>query len=135
VKAGFNTGLGCIPLSSLGIPGYMDIRGVEAIAKDPGDFGLFPKMRTASYEEIVDAQACIVGGVDTVTEQLLELVKEHRIGNLLLMTQHGSMPTELTKKNISLLAEKVMPRLREEWNKNFGADEWHNHWWPTGLSK
>ncbi|MFC7049883.1 LLM class flavin-dependent oxidoreductase [Emcibacter nanhaiensis] len=135
VKAGFNTGLGCIPPSSLGIPGYMDIRGVEAITKDPGDFGLFPKMRTATYEEIVDSQACIVGGVDTVTEQLLELVKEHRIGNLLLMTQHGSMPTELTKKNISLLAEKVMPRLREEWEKTFGADDWHNHWWPTGLSK
>lgn len=135
VKAAFNTGLGCIPPSSLGIPGYMDIRGVEAITKDPGDFGIFPKMRTASYEEIVDAQACIVGSVDTVAEQLIALVKEHRIGNLLLMTQHGPMPTELTRKNISLIAEKVMPKLRQAWSEEFGAQNWEHHWWPTGFSK
>jgi len=135
VKASFNTGLGCIPATSLGLPGYMDIRGVEAVTKDPGDFGLFPKMRTASYEEIVDAQACIVGGVDTVAEQLIELVKEHRIGNLLLMTQHGTMPTELTKKNISLIAEKVMPKVRQAWSEEFGADNWEHRWWPTGFSK
>jgi len=135
VKAAFNNGLGSIPPTSLGIPGYMDIHGVEAVTKDPGDFGLFPKMRTASYEELVDAQACIVGGVDTVAEQLIELVKQHRIGNLVLMTQHGSMPTELTKKNISLVAEKVMPKLRQAWSEEFGAQNWEHHWWPTGLSK
>ena len=134
VKASFNTGLGSIPVSSLGIPGYMDINGVAAITRDPGDFGMFPVMRTASYEQIVDAQACIVGGVDTVSEQLIELVKEHRIGNLLLMVQHGPMPTELTKKNISLLAEKVMPRLRKAWaDIGHEAQGWKHEWWPTGL--
>lgn len=135
VKAAFNTGLGSIPMQTLGIPGYMDIRGVEAVTKDPGDFGMFPKMRHASYEEIVDAQACIVGSVDTVTEQLIELIKKNRIGNLVLMTQHGSMPTELTKKNISIVAEKVMPRVRQAWNEEFGAENWQHNWWPTGLPK
>ncbi len=136
VKAAFNTGLGSIPMSKLSIPGYMDINGVEHVVKDPGDFGMFPIMRTASYEQIVDAQACIVGGVDTVAEQLIELVKEKRIGNLLLMVQHGSMPTELTKQNISLLAEKVMPRLRQAWSDNGFADQnWEHKWWPTGLPK
>lgn len=135
VKAAFNTGLGSIPQPSLSIPGYMDIRGVEAVVKDPGDFGMFPKMRTASYQEIVDAQACIVGGVDTVTEQLNELIKEHRIGNLILMVQHGPMPTELTKKNISLLASKVVPRLRKTWSEQeFGLKGWDHKWWPTGLA-
>jgi len=135
IKNSFNTGLGCIPLQSMMIPGYHDIRGVEALARDPGDFGIFPKMRTASYEEIVDAQACIVGSVDTVVEQIRELVKTRRIGNLLLMTQHGSMPTELTRKNISLLAEKVVPRLRQAWSEDFGDQEWEHHWWPSGLSR
>lgn len=135
VKAAFNTGLGSIPMSSLSIPGYMDINGVAAVVQDPGDFGMFPVMRTASYEQIVDAQACIVGGVDTVAEQLIELVKDKRIGNLLLMVQHGSMPTELTKQNISLLAEKVMPRLRQAWADNGFADQgWEHKWWPTGLA-
>ena len=136
VKAGFNTGLGSIPMSSLSIPGYMDINGVKHVVQDPGDFGMFPIMRTASYEQIVDAQACIVGSVDTVSEQLIELVRDKRIGNLLLMVQHGTMPTELTKQNISLLAEKVMPRLRQAWSDNgFAGENWEHKWWPTGLPK
>ncbi len=73
--------------------------------------------------------------MDSVVEQIDELVRTRRIGNLLLMVQHGSMPTELTKKNISLLAEKVMPRLRASWQETFGAENWHNHWWPTGLAQ
>ena len=62
------------------------------------------------------------------------LVKDKRIGNLLLMVQHGSMPTELTKQNISLLAEKVMPRLRAAWqDAGFADQNWEHKWWPTGL--
>jgi len=135
VQASFNSGLGSIPPQSLGLPGYMDIKGVEFIAKDPGDFGLMPKMRTASYADIVDAQCCIVGGPETVKEQLMELVKKHRIGNLALMVQHGSMPPELTKKNISLLAEKVMPALKEAWvEQGWDKQGWEHKWWPTGLN-
>lgn len=107
----------------------MDIKGVEFIVRDPGDFGLVPKMRTAKYEELVEAQCCIVGGPETVREQLLELVKSFRIGNLLLMVQHGSMPHELTMKNISLLAEKVLPDLRRVWE----GEDWEHRWWPTGV--
>ena len=133
IKAAFNTGLGSIPLKALGLPGYMDIRGVEAVVKDPRDFGIVPKMRTASYEEIVEAQCVLVGSPETVAEQLLDLVKKHRIGNLALMVQHGSMPHELTMKNISLIAEKVMPAVKAGWEKEFGSDSWENHWWPAGL--
>lgn len=134
VKAAFNSGLGSIPSSALGLPGYMDIRGVEAVTKDPGDFGLFPVMREASYEQIVDSQACIVGGVDTVTEQLLELVHNNRIGNLILMVQHGPMPHELTKKNISIIAEKVVPRLRSSWAQSeLGNSNWDHRWWASGA--
>jgi hypothetical protein len=43
------------------------------------------------------------------------------------MLQNGSMPRDLTEKNISLFAEEVLPRLRPIW-----ADEgWENHWWPV----
>lgn len=129
IESAFHNGLGSIPISGLGLPGYMDIKGVEFIVKDPGDFGLVPKMRTAKYEELVDAQCCIVGGPETVRDQLLELVKSFRIGNLLLMVQHGSMPHELTMKNITLLAEKVLPDLRRVWD----GEGWEHRWWPTGV--
>ena len=129
VEAGFRNGLGSIPIQGLGLPGYMDIKGVEFVARDPGDFGLVTKMRTINYEELVDAQCCIVGGPDTVKEQLVELVKNFRIGNLVLMVQHGSMPHELTKKNITLLAEKVLPDLKGIWED----EGWEHNWWPTGV--
>ncbi len=130
VEQAFRNGLGSIPMQSLGLPGYIDIKGVEFIARDPGDFGLVTKMRHAKYQELVDAQCCIVGGPETVRDQLVELVRNFRIGNLVLMVQHGSMPHELTKKNISLLAEKVLPDLKQVW-----ADEgWEHRWWPRGLA-
>ena len=118
IENGFRNAFGAMPMSSLGLAGYHDIKGVEAIARNPADFGLVPKMKTITYKELVDAQCAIVGSAETVAEQLIELVKDFRIGSLLLMTQMGSMPTELAKKNISLIAERVIPKLRKAWTDN-----------------
>jgi hypothetical protein len=57
-------------------------------------------------------------------------VREFRIGNLLVMLQNGSMPRDLTEKNISLFAEEVLPRLRPVWD----AEGWENHWWPRAAA-
>jgi hypothetical protein len=43
------------------------------------------------------------------------------------MLQNGSMPRELTEKNIALFAEQVLPRLRPIWD----SEGWENHWWPS----
>lgn len=125
----FRAGLGAIPPISLGLPGYIDPRGLEHLMRDPGDLGLFPKMRTVTYSELIDEQVAIVGSPATVREQLTEFVKEYRIGNLMLMTQVGSMPTELARHNLDLLASDVLPHLREIWRD----EEWENRWWPTGI--
>jgi hypothetical protein len=39
----------------------------------------------------------------------------------------GSMPHELTLKNIDLFSREVLPHLRDNWS------EWENHWWPQSL--
>ena len=61
------------------------LRGVEAIMRDPGDLGLAPKLPTITFRELADTRAVIVGGAETVREQITEFVKECRIGNLLVM--------------------------------------------------
>ena len=61
----FRRGLGAIPPSGYGLPGYVDIRGLEAQLRDPGDLGLAPGLRTITYPEIVDSQIAIVGGPKT----------------------------------------------------------------------
>jgi alkanesulfonate monooxygenase SsuD/methylene tetrahydromethanopterin reductase-like flavin-dependent oxidoreductase (luciferase family) len=62
----------------------------------------------------VDGRYAIVGSPETVTEQLVECVGALGTGNLLGLFQLGSLPADLTRANLSLFAEQVMPRLRAE---------------------
>jgi len=59
------------------------------------------------------------------------VIKTLRTGNLMLLVQIGSMPHELTLKNIDLLAREVLPSLRDIWDD----EGWENHWWPERLRK
>ena len=58
------------------------------------------------------------------------VVREFRVGNLLVMLQNGPMPRELTLKNITLFAEEVIPRIRHIWD----AEGWTHRWWPSGAT-
>jgi hypothetical protein len=40
----------------------------------------------------------------------------------------GSMPHDLTIKNIDLFCREVMPHFRGVWE-----DQWENKWWPEKL--
>jgi alkanesulfonate monooxygenase SsuD/methylene tetrahydromethanopterin reductase-like flavin-dependent oxidoreductase (luciferase family) len=125
----FRKGLGSIPAHKLGLPGGIDIHGVQALLKDPGDFGLYSQMRGATFKELVDAGVVIVGSPETVRGQILEFCKEYGIGNLHAMLGFGSLPRELVMKNIRMFSEEVAPYLRELWNDT----EHEHHWWPERL--
>ena len=113
----------------MGLPGYVDPRGVETLLRDPGDLGLAPELKHASFGRLAEARSVIAGSPATVREQILEFAKEFRIGNLLVMLQMGGMPHELTMKNIHLFAEEVLPHLQSLWTD----EDWEHRWWPTGL--
>jgi alkanesulfonate monooxygenase SsuD/methylene tetrahydromethanopterin reductase-like flavin-dependent oxidoreductase (luciferase family) len=125
----YQKAIGSIPMERLALPGGIDIKGLEFIFRDPGDFGIYPKMREATFRELVDAGSVICGSPATVRDQITEFVREFRIGNLHAMLQFGSMPHELAKDNISLFGEAVLPHLRDIWSDE-GYD---HHWWPTAL--
>lgn len=129
LEYGFRKGLGSIPLEKLMLPGGIDIRGVQALLKDPSDFGLYHKMRTATFRDLVDAGVAIVGSPATVREQIAEFCKDYGIGNLHAMLSFGSLPRDLAMKNIQLFAEEVAPHLRGLWD---GSGHEH-HWWPERL--
>ena len=42
----------------------------------------------------------------------------------------GSMPHDLTLKNIDLFCREVMPHFKDVWE-----DQWENKWWPEKLRK
>ncbi len=131
VESAFRQGPGSVPLHYMGLPGYVDIRGVEAMLRDPGDFGIAATLKHATFKELADAQSVIAGSPATVRDQITAFVERFRIGNLLVMLQMGGMPHELTLKNINLFAEEVLPHLQGIW----GSETWENDWWPTGVAE
>jgi alkanesulfonate monooxygenase SsuD/methylene tetrahydromethanopterin reductase-like flavin-dependent oxidoreductase (luciferase family) len=125
----FQKAIGSIPMERLALPGGIDIKGLEFIFRDPGDFGIYPRMRQATFKELVEAGSVICGSPATVRDQITEFAREFRIGNLHAMLQFGSMPHELAKDNISLFGEQVLPHLKQIWND----EGWQHHWWPEAL--
>jgi alkanesulfonate monooxygenase SsuD/methylene tetrahydromethanopterin reductase-like flavin-dependent oxidoreductase (luciferase family) len=120
---------GSIPAQFFALPGYVSRPGVEALIRDPGDFGIADRMRHITFEELLENQCVIVGSPATVRDRIAAFVKEFRIGNLLVFLHQGSMPHELVLKNIDMFAAEVLPDLQGIW-----ADEdWEHHWWPTGM--
>jgi alkanesulfonate monooxygenase SsuD/methylene tetrahydromethanopterin reductase-like flavin-dependent oxidoreductase (luciferase family) len=129
VENAFRQGVGSVPGHYLGLPGYVDPRGVETLLRDPGDLGLAAELPHVTFGRLAEARSVIAGSPATVRDQIVEFVKEFRIGNLLVMLQMGGMPHDLTMKNIHMFAEEVMPYLRSV----FDDGDWENRWWPTGL--
>jgi alkanesulfonate monooxygenase SsuD/methylene tetrahydromethanopterin reductase-like flavin-dependent oxidoreductase (luciferase family) len=129
VQRHFRNAFGAIPAPSFALPGYADIRGVEAMMRNPGDLGLAPKLHSITFRELTDERAVIAGSPATVIEQITEFVQECRIGNLLVMLHVGSMPHELARHNISMFASEVLPHLRGIWED----EGWEHRWWPTGI--
>ncbi|MET7289763.1 LLM class flavin-dependent oxidoreductase [Streptomyces sp. NPDC005573] len=129
VEYAYRKGLGAIPPEMLGLPGGVNIHGVKALLKDPGDFGMYATMRTARFRELADAGTVIIGSPATVRDQLVEYCTTYGIGNLHAMLGFGSMPKDLVQKNIHLFATEVLPHLRTLWQ-----DKGHvHHWWPERL--
>lgn len=124
----FRNSLGALPMNHLMLPGGIAKRGLEFLLRDPSDFGLYDRMRSITFGELVESGALICGSPATVRDRLLEVAQTHQIGNLLTMLQFGSMPSTLARENIDLFASSVMPALRSLW-----TDKHDHHWWPERL--
>ncbi|MEW6732246.1 MAG: LLM class flavin-dependent oxidoreductase [Acidobacteriota bacterium] len=91
-------------------PGYTSARSTMKILAALNQF-----MGTVeTWDGILAGSYAIVGSPQTVREQLISRLKELGCGNLLGLFQLGSLPAELTKKNLDLFATEVMPTLRQE---------------------
>jgi len=91
-------------------PGYTSARSLGSILKSAGKFML----NVETWDEIVEGRYAIVGSPETVADTLIDSLGRLGTGNLLGLFQLGSLPHELTTKNMKLFSEKVLPRLRAE---------------------
>jgi hypothetical protein len=86
------------------------------------------RMPEWKFKDFVENKFVIAGSPSTVREMLAEAIKDLRVGNLMVLLHIGSMPHELTLKNIDLFAREVQPYVRDIWD-----DKWQNNWWPEKL--
>jgi alkanesulfonate monooxygenase SsuD/methylene tetrahydromethanopterin reductase-like flavin-dependent oxidoreductase (luciferase family) len=109
-------------------PGNQDYRSLMATTRNPVRRAANPK--DLRYKDFVEKGYVIAGSPSTVRDRLKEeVISGLRVGNLMVLVQIGSMPHELTLKNIELFAREVLPPLRGIWDD----EGWVNHWWPAGL--
>ena len=90
-------------------PGYTSLRSVENIMKGRNLFALGLR----SWDEVVAGEYAVVGSPDTVYERLVQSIERLGTGNLLGLFQLGTLPGDLTRRNLALFAREVMPRLKE----------------------
>lgn len=121
-----------IPPHYFGPPGHQDYRSLEKGIRSGRTGKLMEqltRLKEYSYKDFVDNQFVIAGSPATVREQLREAARKLRIGNLMVLLHIGSMPHDLTLKNIDLFADEVMPHIKDLWDD----EPWQNEWWPESL--
>ena len=114
------------------VPGHQDYRSLVNSVKNlnPLQMDLMSKIPNWKYKDFVDNDFVISGSPKTVTQKLMDAVKKLRVGNLMVLLHIGSMPHDLTMKNVELFCKEVFPHFRGMWD-----DKWENHWWPTTLNE
>ncbi|WP_254509771.1 LLM class flavin-dependent oxidoreductase [Anatilimnocola floriformis] len=90
-------------------PGYTSARSLIGIHSAMKQFLINVKTR----KEIEDGAYAIVGSPETVRDKLAHYAKRLGVGNLLGLFQIGTLPAELTKKNLTIFAQEVMPALQK----------------------
>jgi alkanesulfonate monooxygenase SsuD/methylene tetrahydromethanopterin reductase-like flavin-dependent oxidoreductase (luciferase family) len=89
-------------------PGYTSMSSMKQLI----ELKLKYRQGTPSIDTILKLGMAIVGSADTVAETLIEKQKSFGIGQLIGWLHFGTLPADLTRKNLELFAKKVMPRLR-----------------------
>ena len=90
-------------------PGYTSARSVLRLVQARGDF----MIHCTNRQQIEEGAFAIVGSVQTVRQKMAELIRSFGVGNVLALLQLGTLPAELTRKNMELYAREVIPYLRD----------------------
>jgi alkanesulfonate monooxygenase SsuD/methylene tetrahydromethanopterin reductase-like flavin-dependent oxidoreductase (luciferase family) len=120
-----------VPSHYFMMPGYQDYASMlHAMKAGMGSRAAIAQtnLKELSYKDFDAGDYVIAGSPATVRERLRAAIQRLRVGNLMVLLHIGSMPHDLTLKNIDLFCREVLPSLHDVWD-----DQWENHWWPARL--
>ena len=89
-------------------PGYSSMGSYKAVME--GKYKV--REQYLSVDKLIDESMFICGSPDTVVEKMTRFQAEMGFGNIAPMLQFGTLPHDLTEKNLRLFAAEVMPKLR-----------------------
>src|ERR1700722_6254971 len=106
-----------VPYEFTSSSGNQDHRSLVNSVKNlnPGLGRIIGQIKNWKFADFVKNQFVIAGGPATVRDQLMEAVKNLRVGNLMVLLHIGSMTHEETLKNIDLFCGEVLPHFRDVW--------------------
>lgn len=70
------------------------------------------EMRKITYESLLESGTIVFGSPKTVRERLAGFQANMGFGKLVPLLNFGSLPADLTRKNMELFASEIMPSLR-----------------------
>ena len=98
-----------MPKEMLLPPGYLSLRSMMGVMKAKSAIG-----GKQTIDDVIDKGMFICGSPETVRSRLEQYQTEIGFGHLLTLLQFGTLPAELTRKNMEIYASEVMPHLREK---------------------
>ena len=98
-----------IPNEMLLPPGYTSLSSMKAIALAKREM----LMGGRTLERVCEIGMFICGSAATVRARLEEYQERLGLGQLCCVLQFGTLPHELTKKNLEMFAKEVMPHFRQ----------------------
>ena len=97
-----------MPTNMLVPPGYTGERSLERMARTAASFNF----ATVRMEDLNEAGVIMVGGVETVRQRLAEYARTMSFGLYCPLLQFGSLPADLTRRNLELFAREIMSHFR-----------------------
>jgi alkanesulfonate monooxygenase SsuD/methylene tetrahydromethanopterin reductase-like flavin-dependent oxidoreductase (luciferase family) len=88
-------------------PGYTSIASLKNVRKHKSSLS-----KTQTVESLIEDEVVVIGSPDTVREKLLDCQRRVALGNVLALCQFGTLPGDLTRKNMEMFAAEVMPALQ-----------------------
>ncbi len=96
-----------MPVEMLLPPGYTSRESLKNVMKAKAQmFG------DVTIDQALELGIFVCGSAATVRRAFEAYWKEMRFGNLLVMCQFGTLPADLTRRNMELFAREVMPALK-----------------------
>ena len=96
-----------MPIEMLLPPGYTSRESLKNVMKAKAEmFG------DITIEKSIELGLFVCGSPATVREAFRSYWKDMRFGNLLVLCQFGTLPADLTRRNMELFAREVMPAVK-----------------------